>query len=163
MTVDEIIDGFADGQEGDFVVGVIADKITAHLREHEPRAFREWLDEHAAIFVHERIRARLRSQRGTALHRGPGRRFAESVEAGEVGHFAVTYVVDLEATRRRVRDMTGPDHLFVAQQYDGSARRELMLAAFHRVVAKRVGRRRTGDVLSEEQYDALLASVTAAA
>ena len=75
--------------------------------------------------------------------------------------FSEAHVIDEDGTRKRAADMTGPEHLFVAEAtYKKSANRALMLAAFHQAVAKKVGKRRTGDVLTEEQYEALYLSIT---
>ena len=75
----------------------------------------------------------------------------------------VTHVVNAEGLHKRAADMTGPDHLFVAEHtYQRSANVALMYAAFHRRVAARVGKSRTADVYTEQQYEAMFASITRA-
>lgn len=153
--------------EGDFVVAIVAHKLTDYLRETAPELLAGWLEERASTVMAQVIGDRLRSDRARAVRCAAGR-FAEAVRAAEAGdfeplsHFAVTYTVDAESTRRRVGAMTGDDHRFVASNYQASGSYDLMLAAFHEKVAKKVGSRTTADVFSEEQYDAMLRSLTGA-
>jgi hypothetical protein len=95
-----------------------------------------------------------------AVHLQRGEAAAEDGDYEPLSHFAVVYAIDDENTRRPVGEMTGADHRFVAGRYKASAASDLMLAAFHEKVAKKVGSRRTADVFSEEQYDAMLRSLT---
>jgi hypothetical protein len=163
---DDTIEAALDAIDGDFVAAILADKLVANAEATE---LNEWLHEHAVAFVTARIKERCASRRSSALRRAPARRFGKAAAAAESGdlepisHFRVVYVVDDTDTRRSVGDMTGADHTFVASRYEQRGNRQLMLGAFHRSVAKKVGKRRTADVFTEEQYDALLRSITGAA
>ena len=76
-----------------------------------------------------------------------------------LSNFRTTYVIDEYNTRRRVKDMTGADHHFVADNYAQQGRYSLMLSDFHRAVAKQVGGQRTEDVLTEDDYARLFNSL----
>lgn len=153
---------------GDFVPAIIGHKLADFLRETDPDLLAGWLDERAAMFLTRTITERLRSVRARTLSQAAASRFAAAAAAAEDGdyeplsHFAVVYAIDDENTRRPVGEMTGADHRFVASNYQASGRYDLMLAAFHEKVAKKVGSRTTADVFSEEQYDAMLRSLTGA-
>lgn len=75
----------------------------------------------------------------------------------------VVYSIDEANTRRKVADMTGDDHRFVAAKYGSSGRYDLMLEAFHKAVAREIGKKRTADVFTEGQYLNLLDSISSKA
>lgn len=151
--------------DGDFVPAVVAAKVHAVLLETAPDVLDEWLRANSVIFLTDRIGQRLRQKRAVAAHQAKARAFGDAAVRAERGdvtamrHFDVSYPVDDQNTWRRVGDMTGSDHLFVASRYQASGAYDLMIAAFHRAVAKKVGKKATAEVLTEEQYDALLRSV----
>jgi hypothetical protein len=148
--------------EGDFIPSVVAQKIATSLSEQEPGFLDVWLHEHAAYFITHMLTIWVRNNRRASIERaqhGIFRDAAERAQAGEGGVFAQLYVVSEERLRRRVGEMTGADHNFVAARYEGSAQRSALLAEFHRVVARKVKKRNTSSVMSEEQYEALLQNV----
>lgn len=151
--------------DDDFVVAVVAQKVEAQLRESNPDLLDAWLHAHASIFLGQLINERVRRRRHASLRQAPQRKFAEAADAAENGdtvpltQFLVDYEIDEDHTRRRVMDMTGADHQFVSDRYQASGSRDLMLSAFHRAVARKVGKKRTADVLSEAQYLDLYRSV----
>lgn len=159
--MDALIDEATEGS--DWIPAIVASKIAAS-------ADRALLDGWAHAMLTEMLTAvisrRERSTRSTARARASSRAFASAkndAEAGDpsaLGSFAVTFAVDEKNTRRRVADMRGADHLFVAADYEKDAKPLLLLAAFHQAVAKKVGRKRTADVFSEAQYDSLYRSIT---
>jgi hypothetical protein len=152
---------------GDFVAPVVAEKLHAHLLETDPDLLDGWLRASAVHFLTRAIGDRDRRERTAARTRADARQFRKASEAAEAGDdeglsvFAtVRYVVDGDETRRALGDMTGADHLFVADGYRESASRARMLEAFHRAVAKRVGKRKTSDVFTEAEYQKLYDSIT---
>lgn len=152
---------------GDFVAPVVAEKLHARLLETDPDLLTGWLHASAVHLLTRAIGDRDRRERTAARTRGGARRFKEASDASEAGDddamsmFAtVRYVVDDGETRRALGDMTGTDHLFVADGYEQSAAKARMLAAFHKAVAKRVGKRKTSDVFSEAEYRKLYDSLT---
>jgi hypothetical protein len=148
--------------DGDVVAAVVAEKLHARLVESDPDLLDGWLRASAVQFLTEAIGARDRSARTVSRRRSEARRFASAAESGdeaELSTFAVRLVIDEDNTRRPIGHMTGSDHLFVADGYARSAKTSLMLEAFHRAVAKKVGKKRTADVFSESQYDQMYRSI----
>lgn len=161
-TFQKMIDKAIEDQNGDFTPSQLAAQVLAEGRENDPQAVREWLDAISLAVVTETISKRLQSDRGVALARRGARAFQSAVDSGdpdELNAFRTYYAVNDENLRRRVADMTGPDHTFVANSYGRSARQSQMLEAFHRAVAKKVGPRRTEEVFTEEEYARLYSSV----
>jgi hypothetical protein len=159
----------------DFVAGVVAAKLHAQLQEADPDLLDGWLHtvavqtlrQHVGLIsrqrrMHGRRHARARAFSETAREFADTSGGNEAAQAGQrfIGMFKSDFVIDDDGTRRYVPEMTGADHLFVAvHQYDREASHQKMLAAFHRAVAKRVGKKRTADVLNEEQYEAMYQSI----
>ena len=160
-TVDDLILNYAD-QRGDIVPAECATEILEKLREEHPEDLAEWLDSLARAVIRERLTSIIRSRRSRARRDAPKRRFAHAVEQGtdavarHVREVATASFFDTrfnvgENIQRRFGDMTGADHLFVARSFESSGNHDLMLGAFHRAVAKRVGKKITADVLTEDQ------------
>lgn len=152
-----------------WVAAIVAQKLHAELQETDPDLLEGWLHAVAADTLRLAISTRSRNQRSAARQRAGSRRFQEAAKEAEetgdtaplLGLFAVDYVVDEANTRKRAADMTGPEHLFVAENtYQRSANEALMLAAFHRAVAAKVKNKLTREVFSPEQYEAMYLSVT---
>lgn len=149
--------------EEDFVPSLLASQIATRLRAEEPTFLAEWLDERASTVLLIEIDRILRSERTKARSRHGARVFAAAVATGdpaEMSVFArVRFVVDEKNTRRALGDMTAEDHLYVAGRYETSGNRQLMLAAFHRAVAKRIGKRTTAEAMTEAQFQKLEDSI----
>jgi hypothetical protein len=161
---DRLAEAMADG---DFVAPALAEKLHAHLLETDPDLLDGWLREGAVHFLTRAIGDRDRNERSAARSRGGARRFKEASDAAQAGNDAalsmfatVRYVIDEGETRRTLGDMTGADHLFVADGYKQTAANARMLEAFHRAVGKRVGKRKTCDVFTEAEYQKLYDSIT---
>lgn len=149
--------------DGDVIAPVLAEKLHARLLESDPELLDGWLRASAVHFLTMAIGARDRSERAIVRRRSEARRFDKAAREGDVetlSTFAVRLVVDEDNTRRPIGDMTGSDHLFVAGEYGRSAQTAAMLQAFHKAVARKVGKRRTAEVFSEAQYEAMFRSVT---
>lgn len=149
-------------QGSDWVPAIVAVSIRDLLAAEDPELLDGWLHAMAAQTLTEQIILRERSNRTASRARAGARAFAAAAQSGDVEllrAFAVTHAVDEANTRRRVADMTGMDHRFVAGRYAESANTYRMLAAFHQAVAKKVGERRTADVMSEPEYDRLYRSI----
>lgn len=153
--------------DGDIVAPIVAEELRTHLLETDADLLDGWLRANAVHFLTRAIGDRDRRERTAARTRGDARRFRAASNAAAAGDsealsmFAtVRYVVDDEETRRLLGDMTGADHLFVANGYRESAAKARMLEAFHRAVAKKVGKRKTSDVFTEAQYQKLYDSIT---
>jgi hypothetical protein len=153
--------------EGGWVAGTVANRLRHQLERDDPQLLNAFLRLMADDTLRSFISARERSRRAVERARAGSRRFAQAAADAEdardyglmSGAFAVSYVVDSSNMRRRVADMTGADHVYVADRYAHSANEARMLSAFHRAVAERVGDRKTSDVFSETEYASMLSSV----
>lgn len=150
-----------------YVAAVEAERFRDWMVEHHPDVLQAWHQEHEVVWIRRAIGHRDHRDRQKARTRAKARQFHEATEkverAGDyeaLDPFAVPYVVDDVRNRKRVADMTGADHKFVASRYEASARQDQMLAAFHLAVSKKVGSKRTADVLSVEQYEDMYRSIT---
>lgn len=159
--MDELIDAATQGS--DWVPAVVASKLAASV---DRDLLDGWLHEMAESVLTAVITRRERGKRAVARSRAGSRAFADARDALENGDadvlssFAVTFAVDDDNTRRRVADMTGADHLYVAADYSKDAKKLQMEAAFHKAVAKKVGTKRTADVFTEATYDEMYRSLT---
>lgn len=152
--------------EGDYVAPLLAAELADKLKANDPELLAGWLWTRAQPELSDTFARRSNSLRQYARAMGPRRAFADaSEEFGRTGDprvlqtFQTEHVVNSGNLRRKVADMTGADHRFVADAYGATAKNAAMLAAFHRAVAKRVGHRRTADAFTQEQYDAMLHSL----
>jgi hypothetical protein len=147
---------------GDVVAPVVAEKLHAELLEKDADLLEGWLRASAVHFLTRTIGDRDRRERTTARTRAGARDFAEAAEAGDterLSTFAVRLVVAEDNTRRPIGEMTGADHKFVASEYGRSAATARMLQAFHTAVAKRVGKKKTAEVMDEATYERLYQSI----
>lgn len=155
------MDDMTDGAE--WVPAVVAQKLRAELAETDPELLDGWLHEMAEHMLTVAITARMRRDRALARTRSQSRAFGKAAAADDpdaLGMFSIMHRVSEDNLQRRAADMTGADHLFVAADYRTEAKPLLLLAAFHEAVAKKVGKKKTADVFSEAQYDALYRSIT---
>lgn len=146
----------------DFVPAIEAGRFVEMMEGSFPDELAEWMRTHAVRVCTAELTALLRAERRRASRRRGARTFAEAEAAGDVSVFATVYEIDPDHTRRPVAEMTGADHLYVAESYEVSGNRALMLAEFHRAVARRIGDQRTTDVLTETEYRRLYDSITSA-
>lgn len=162
-TVDEVIEKFTP--EGDFVPARVVEDAMQWLEENDPEALTEWMWSRRLPILKLHYQRKLQSQRTATQHRARARAFGEAVSSFDEGdveplsHFDVVHVVDGDDTRRRVGDMTGEDHFFVAETHREKAKPHLLAEAFHRQVARKVGDKRTADVMDEETYERLYVSI----
>jgi hypothetical protein len=148
--------------DGDVIAPVVAEKLHAHLLEVDPDLLAGWLRECAVHFLTRTIGDRDRSDRATARSRCEARRFSTAAKSGDtetLSTFAVRLVVNDANTRRPIGEMTGADHLHVAREYGQTAASARMLEAFHRAVAKKVGKKKTAEVMDELTYDQMYQSI----
>lgn len=152
--------------DGDYVAAILAADIIDHLVETDRDLLTGWLMLKARVFLTDYIGTRRRSDRAHHRAHAPRKAFAEAAESfkrgdGEALHpFRLRYEIDDKHTLRTVSDMTGADHRFVAASYDRDARVASMLKAFHTAVARKVGKKKTSEVYSEDEYLRLYRSIT---
>lgn len=159
----------------DFIVSVLADKVHSYLTSEEPELFEAWLHENARKFIAAEISHAERSHRaaiGAAARNEKPSAFAHAARRFQAGDptalqtgtalrsFDAHFVVNEKNVRRRVADMTGSDHDFVASKYDTTGNKAKMLASFHKAVARKVGDRKTSEVFSEDEYEEMLRQIT---
>lgn len=151
--------------DGDFNASEVAEKAYNYLLEQHPELDQQWKDEMGFTFFRQTVTSILRSRRLHERRRMKAGAFREDLHRAGMGNieplknFSVTYVIDEGNTRRKLADMTGDDHRFVASSYEYQGNNALLLAEFHKAVAKRVGRSRTEDVMTEEEYARLYNSI----
>jgi hypothetical protein len=144
------------------VPGVVAARIIEMV---DPVLLDGWLRQKApeilAAAIAKHKRSTMAASRASAGPRAFEKARSEAArgDVAALGSFAVSYTVSPANTRRKVADMTGADHEFVAAGCEKDAKSAALLAEFHRQVARKIGSRRTCDVLSEEQYDQLYRSI----
>lgn len=146
-------------QSGPFAIPVLAAKCVETLRSQDPKALQQWADERIAAIVAQHLQRvetskRMRMREVGRVNEGTER--MRSFADGDLDAFGrcfdLTYVIDDENNRVRLGDMSADDHLFVASKYNRSGKRDLLMAAFHKVVAKKVGTKRTEEVFNESEY-----------
>lgn len=151
---------------GPFIPAQAARDLAERLRAEHPRITHRWLDLHLENLLRRQITDRIGYDRIQARRRAMGGAFtdaAKAFEAGDpepIGLFRTLHQVDLENTQMQLADMTGVEHGFLACTYEETASTSLMLAAFHRALQRKCGKRRTKDVMTEEECERLLQSIT---
>lgn len=144
----------------DWRAAEVSAKICAELEEQAPEMLHEWLWENREQAIALLITARQRQSRRTKRQQFSDAAGAfENGDKDALGTFGGTHPIDDKNTHRRVADMTGRDHEYVASKYSRDGKSALLLAEFHRAVAAKVGERRTADVLSETEYVSIQASI----
>lgn len=142
--------------DGDFVPSDKALEVRRYLEKNEPELLERWKDEMLTNWLRDAFRRMLNSQRSRTRAKWRAEAFGEKVRRHELGEkeiaFEVTYVVDEFNTRRPVADMTGRDHLFVASKYEETVEMSKFEASFHKAVARKVGSKRTEDVMTPTEY-----------
>lgn len=154
----ELIDRYF-GDLDNFSVAVEIGGFQRWLRDNHPEVLRSWLAQMEQSFLARAVAARQRSQRAQAQKRVL--RTAVVPRHGESpSEFQVRCSVGPEYRWVRVGDMTAGDHRFTARRYTETGQRMLLLGAFHREIAKRLGDRRTSEMFTEEEYAKLRSSIT---
>lgn len=152
-----------------WVAAIVAEKVCAELAERDPQLLEGWLREMAADTLKRQIQARYAGARLREHHRVTRGAFADQARIFEegkdengarlLGMFALVHVVSAGDIRKRAGEMTGEDHLFVAERYHTRGTSDLMRAAFHRAVADKVGDRRTDEAMDLAEYESLYRSL----
>lgn len=143
------------------------------LDERGQRLLERWLVAHAEQLLYQAI---LRIRPDPSTHQEPAKThpvvrsrvaptqsrqtpaasFGAAVEGfsrGDVealSNFRLVYQV--RGTEKHLGEMTGNDHLMVAETFQRAGSSSLLLAAIHRRIGRALGGRRTEDVFSEDQY-----------
>lgn len=145
----------------------VATEIVEKLRTNEPEVLSVWLDAQAEHFIWQAINDRDRSRRGHAVQRAKSSAFREAREAHESGNVTAlrvfldtAYTVE-DGTRIRLAEMRKADLLFVATGYEERKRQNAMWEAFHRALAKKVGKGTVADHFSEDQLATMWESIAA--
>lgn len=135
---------------GDFIPSLVAHDFVELMKLEHPAEYEEWVQTHAIHFCADELAAMLRRERHHTRVRA--RAFRIGAEAGDVSAFSNVFEISPDHTRRRVGEMRGADHLYVAERYSVTGKRALLLAECHRQVATRIGDQRTDEVLTEKEY-----------
>lgn len=151
----------------DWVPAIVAQELSEEIWQQDPDLFVGFLTLKATELIRTEItsrsrrrRARLRANHVATVFQEAVKEYEQTGDKKVFDVFDLTFEVDNEHTRRRLGDMVGSDHLWVASRYHLSANKQLLLAAFHKAVADQIGVRRTSDVYSEEQLIRQYKSIT---
>jgi hypothetical protein len=149
--------------DGEFIPALEAQRFVRMMQRDHPDELQEWLVTHAVQFAGQALGDILRRERQRIVRRATAATFAAAVAAGNAEDMhpftTLVYEVGPNNLRRQVGEMTGLDHVYVAVRYEDQGLRLLLLAEFHRAVARRVGTNRTADVISEEEYLMMMNSI----
>jgi hypothetical protein len=153
-------------KEGSYKISEVVDETIAWLATYDPNSLAEFYATHGKYMLHEFLRRRQASERQRFRNAIAGKAFTRAAEiyqetgdASVLKPFQMVYTTDTTNTRKRVADMTGKDHDYVASQLENNVRRQKLVATFHRQVAEMVGDQRTADVIDEETYAKLYKSL----
>jgi hypothetical protein len=147
--------------DGDIIPAEQAQQITNTMREDHPAEHQQFLEAEAPNLYHTLLRNRIHSQRARARHARDPTQFNQQATAGDLNRFQLwRCCVDPQNTQRAIGDMTGKDHLYVADNYHTSAEKAKFLAEFHRAIARKIGSRKTSDVYTETQFFNLYQRIT---
>ncbi len=140
---------------GDVIASTHAEKLVRKLMQKDPDLLQGWLMVQAVPLLSESIKNKWSYERRTTSRR----RFARALAEGDKEALqratvfdTERFVVDEHNTWRLLGDMTGKDHKFVADSYEEKSNELKMRAAFHKALARRVGSKKTSEVLSVSQY-----------
>jgi hypothetical protein len=156
----ELVEEYLSIQTPD-IPEILAAKLLEYLKTEHPDVLSEWLHEHAQDFLTRRFSQRLRALAAEPrVDHGPrSSPFAEfssivtaSGRLDGLDTFTAVFEVNSDGEKRTVAEMTEADHLFVSAGYQRSGTIDAMLAAFHRVIGRAVGKNTTAEVMTEEQY-----------
>jgi len=159
MLIDDLLAKHKATLPSEFIVTIEAQNFLDAMHAQYPGELAEWTHAHALDVVTNNLWCMLFGDRQKA--RGRRGRFRDATDqfdpadAESVDVFSQRFVIDHDNMWRRLGEMTGKDHLFVADQYTKTGRRALMEAAFHRAIAKRVGDRRTDEVFGPDELTEL--------
>lgn len=165
LTVNQQIIGLLEAAtpDGAFTLAEVVSKVHRQLQKKDPDLLQEAYEEMFESWLVEYYGNVLRKRRGVFRNRFERGESAGtesttydrtvSVLSGEKSIFDTKMCVSDENTWKRLGDMMSEDHLYVANKYEQSGRRDLMFAEFHRVLARRVRGRRTEEVLKEEEIE----------
>lgn len=139
---------------------VIADQIM----ETAPDLVSEFISESGQMMFRAWVADSLRWDRLAVRQRST---FAESLEVWKANHegeegppprlsiFELSYVCGEDYLRKPLGEMTGADHRYVANSYDADSKRSKLYAELHTQIARKVGRKTTAEVFSEDQLQAM--------
>lgn len=144
---------------------IVAQDIVAELLADDPDLLNGWLQIKAADLLHEVINHRDRSRRARGVIERKQQDFNDVLDDFVAGnteplrsYLGTMHAVDRENNRKKLRNMTKGDLVFVADRYQDRARENGFLAAFYRELSRRVGKQTVGDVFSEAQLQAMRAN-----
>jgi hypothetical protein len=159
--------------DGEYIAPLVAHDLIEKLRANDGELLAGWLNMRAEVTMTAYISDRIKNRRQSSRESAARSTFGEAAERFAVGGdgatmraavltrpFDAEYVVNCELLRRRVAEMTGADHIFVAKEYAETKQTARLLESFHRAVAKKVGDQKTKDVFTEGQYVEMYRSIT---
>lgn len=141
----------------ELVVTEAAARIVATLKRSDRESFQLYAfkvaESHIAEVISRKVQA-AKSEAASFIREGPRRRFAEALSAAEAGDkkpleqwgeklLQQWYETNDQHVRLRLADMRSSDLVYAAGQHDMLAAANMAQASFLRVLANKVGARRT--------------------
>lgn len=137
----------------------IAEQIITDLNKNDGARIQEWGVAILSRYMQDKLREILRTRRQNVMKESNVFAAPNGELIVDKAVFTVSYSVNAKNQWKHLGEMTGADHQYVADHYERIGRKELLLAEFHRQVAKSVGRKKTSDVLTEQEYLRLYRSI----
>lgn len=146
----------AETSDGPYLPRRVADDIVLKLRHTDPDLLDGWLQLQASTLLFQAIDSRDRSRRSYARRSAAGGAFRAAVGKHQAGDGEeLRRFLDMPLTidtghHKRLADLTGTELRYVADVYAARASDNLMMAAFLRALAKKVGRRTVAEHYTDE-------------
>ncbi len=147
----------AETSDGPYLPRRVADDIVLKLRHTDPDLLDGWLQLQASTLLFHAIDSRDRSRRGHARRAAARGVFSAAATAHRTDDDeGLRRFLDMPLTihsghHKRLADLTGAELRYVADTYATRANDNLMMAAFLRVLAKKVGSRTVADRFTDDQ------------
>lgn len=128
-----------------------ATEVASYISDSDPDLVLRWLKENEFTLLTQFVSDMLRRARGRL-----------TVERRRTGWsmYDQSFVVNDDLQRMALGDMTATEHRYVASNYAREAAQSKHHEGLHLLIAKRVGKRPTREVFSEEQLESLFGVAT---
>lgn len=130
----------------------LSDVTTAFIQAHQHGpGWDMWVERAIVNLVHDRLRSHLRSLRGVAMSERSILAFQNATNTQT--KFEVRYTVNERHEWKPLKEMTGADLRFVANEYNERANSNRLEALFFERLAAKVGDRTVGEVFTVESLE----------
>lgn len=156
--IDDLLRQFRESLGEEFMVNIEAARFVDYVTQNHPAEFDTWLRERSQIVVAQILREILHRERSRSRFGKAAREFRDAADAYAEGTdegrqvLATYFVTNKKNVWKRLSDCTSDDLAYIAEQYEHSASRSNMWAAFHRHLQRQIPPgKKVADVFTEEQ------------